>query len=144
MQKHSIVNKKWRLRNPLKVVAHIKVNNAIRTGKLIKKPCCQCGEMKSQAHHSDYNKPLDIKWLYSKCHGFEHRRPENKDNDYSKCKGTLIDVAGNKRHKDSMYFKHKESIIELINAGNSYRQVSITLGISHAQVYKIYNNSSYN
>lgn len=56
-------------------VRHI-TRYAIQMGKLIKKPCKNCGNLKSQAHHVDYSKPLKIKWLCSKCHGLEHRKYE--------------------------------------------------------------------
>ena len=31
-----------------------------RDGRLIRQPCEVCGEVKSQAHHGDYGKPLDV------------------------------------------------------------------------------------
>jgi hypothetical protein len=49
---------------------------AIARGKLVPKPCEVCGvvgEMSDgrnliQAHHDDYNKPLDVRWLCQKHH----------------------------------------------------------------------------
>jgi hypothetical protein len=35
---------------------------------LIRKPCEVCSNPKSQAHHDDYTKPLDIRWLCRKHH----------------------------------------------------------------------------
>ena len=65
-------NKEWRQRNPEKVRAHWAVSNAIRYGKLQRQPCEVCGETKSHAHHDDYNKPLDVKWLCHGCHWKRH------------------------------------------------------------------------
>lgn len=47
---------------------------ALQTGKLIKpKKCELCKEQKKvQAHHHDYSKPLDVKWLCSGCHNTMH------------------------------------------------------------------------
>jgi len=50
------------------------VYRAKQKGELIKPKtclCCDC-ERSLQAHHRDYNKPLDVMWLCSKCHGFIH------------------------------------------------------------------------
>ena len=53
---------KYRLLNPLAVKAVKKLNKAVKSGKIIRQPCIVCGE-KAQAHHPDYNKPLDVIWL---------------------------------------------------------------------------------
>ncbi len=61
--------------NPEKLAARHAVAYAIQTGALLRKPCEECGSIKTvHAHHADYSKPLDVKWLCSKCHGKEHRR----------------------------------------------------------------------
>lgn len=51
-----------------------KVRDAIKSGKLIKKSCEVCGNEKVQAHHDDYNKPLEIRWLCRRCHSEWHRK----------------------------------------------------------------------
>ncbi len=48
-------------------------NKAIKSGILIKMPCVSCGEYKSEAHHPDYSKPLEVVWLCRPCHNKEHR-----------------------------------------------------------------------
>ena len=58
----------WRKRNPNKYKAHVIVNNAIRDKKLFKEPCCECGKEDTHAHHDDYAKPLNIRWLCPACH----------------------------------------------------------------------------
>lgn len=70
----SRLSREWRLRNPEKYSAHIKVGNAIRCGLLLKKPCDICGEVRSHAHHEDYQKPLAVRWLCSAHHRAEHDR----------------------------------------------------------------------
>ena len=69
-RKKSVVSaqRKRRIVSPEKYKARNAVSNALRDGRL-KKECCQnCGNPKSQAHHDDYSKPLDVKWLCFKCH----------------------------------------------------------------------------
>lgn len=61
-----------RAKNPLKYKARTAVGNAVRDGRLIKGPCEVCGTTKRvQAHHHDYSKPLDVRWL---C--FQHHRED--------------------------------------------------------------------
>ena len=55
---------------PEKYKANNAVSAAIRDGRLIKQQCETCGE-KAEAHHDDYSKPLDVRWLCRKHH-LEH------------------------------------------------------------------------
>lgn len=63
---------KHRENNPEKYKARNAVNNAIRDKRLFRSPCRVCGNLKSQAHHHDYSKPLDVDWLCFKCHRTLH------------------------------------------------------------------------
>lgn len=59
---------------PEKYKARYECRQAIRSGKLIKQPCEVCGEAKVEAHHDDYSKPLDVRWLCKKHHSLHHRK----------------------------------------------------------------------
>ena len=65
---------KYRQRNSEKYKAHTLVRNAIRSGKLIKKDCEKCGREDTHAHHEDYARPLEVRWLCPPCHAEEHCR----------------------------------------------------------------------
>jgi predicted DNA-binding protein YlxM (UPF0122 family)/ribosomal protein S27AE len=64
------------------------VEAAVTKGLLIPKPCenCgSCGEMKDgrstvQAHHDNYAKPLEVRWLCQKCHHLHHRKEYEEAN----------------------------------------------------------------
>jgi len=60
--------RKRRKRFPGKNRARQTVNNAIRDGRLLKKPCEVCGEKKVEAHHQDYRSPLKVQWLCREHH----------------------------------------------------------------------------
>ena len=49
-------------------------NHAIRDGKLTRMPCEKCGELPSEAHHENYDKPLDVRWLCPRHHRDIHKR----------------------------------------------------------------------
>lgn len=59
-------------RYPERKAAVVAVGNAIRDGKLIRQPCEKCGE-RAQAHHDDYSKPLEVRWLCPSHHREHHR-----------------------------------------------------------------------
>jgi hypothetical protein len=45
---------------------------ALRIGQLIARPCERCGEARTQMHHEDYSRPLDVTWLCVACHARRH------------------------------------------------------------------------
>ncbi len=49
-----------------------KVYRAIKTGKMKRGVCESCGISNTQAHHDDYNKPLDVRWLCREHHENVH------------------------------------------------------------------------
>lgn len=48
--------------------ASVKINRAIRDGKISRKPCVICGKAKAEGHHQDYSKPYDVIWLCPEHH----------------------------------------------------------------------------
>jgi len=67
-----VYQKNRRLKDREKLKARAITAYAIRTGKLVRQPCVKCNNPKSQAHHHDYSRPLDVEWLCFKCHRLEH------------------------------------------------------------------------
>lgn len=48
------------------------LRDAVRQGKIKRQPCEVCGEPDAQGHHTDYSKPLEVRWLCAKHHREEH------------------------------------------------------------------------
>jgi len=70
-------------REPKKRKAHNAVNNALRDGKMTKKPCEVCGSSyKPHAHHDDYDKVYDVRWLCNEHHREWHRINGEAKNPY--------------------------------------------------------------
>ncbi len=56
--------------------ARVSVMEAVKKGELIRPKRCPCCNKKKlvQAHHTDYTKPLEVKWLCRGCHADEHKK----------------------------------------------------------------------
>jgi len=65
---------KWGQSNPEKRWAHMALRSAVRRGLVVQTACENCGAEKSEAHHPDYSRPMQVKWLCRPCHKAEHRR----------------------------------------------------------------------
>lgn len=66
--------KRHNSQHPEKYKARYRLRNAVRNGWLKKKPCETCGDPKAEAHHDDYSKPLNVRWLCLKHHREHHGR----------------------------------------------------------------------
>lgn len=71
-EKHRLERQRYRERHPEKHAAQSKVSDAIRRGKLVRQPCEVCGAESAEAHHDDYSKPLDVRWLCKEHHRLHH------------------------------------------------------------------------
>lgn len=63
----------WRRANPDRYRAHLAVQRALTGGALVKQPCEVCGvtegrDVRIDAHHDDYSRPLDVRWLCRQHH----------------------------------------------------------------------------
>ena len=64
----------YRKNNPAKARAHDLVSYAKKIGHLSPEPCQICGSTKNiHAHHDDYAKPLNVRWLCASHHKQWHR-----------------------------------------------------------------------
>jgi hypothetical protein len=65
-----------RAKSPQKSSARAAVQRAISAGRLARQPCEVCGsEVAIHAHHDDYSKPLEVRWL-CEPHHIEHHAQE--------------------------------------------------------------------
>lgn len=61
-----------RMLEPLKIKARSALRNAVKRGEIPKEICFLCEELKTEAHHLDYNYPLKVVWLCKKHHEDVH------------------------------------------------------------------------
>lgn len=73
--------KRWIAANPTKRLAHSAVSNALRDGRLVRPPSCSACESTGRlhAHHDNYAKPLEVRWLCEPCHTAHHVKARNLD-----------------------------------------------------------------
>lgn len=69
---------RYRGTNSVRANAHHITSAAIRDGKIKKKPCEVCGSLDVQAHHDDYSKPLEVRWLCVPHHNEHHVQERRK------------------------------------------------------------------
>lgn len=72
------LKKKYK-RDPLKEYARVAVAAAIKRKELTRLPCEKCGNEKSEGHHENYTKPLEVVWLCKKHHVERHVEMRRKD-----------------------------------------------------------------
>jgi ribosomal protein S27AE len=65
--------RRWQSLNLEKHNADNKVRYALKMGKMQREPCQGCGSNQAVAHHEDYSKPLDVKWVCEHCHKAVHK-----------------------------------------------------------------------
>lgn len=70
---HREQTKMWRMADKRRVKCHNAVARAIKSGELTRLPCSRCGEVKSLAHHENYDEPLNVVWLCQPCHKERHK-----------------------------------------------------------------------
>ncbi len=61
--------------------AHRAINEAVRSGGMVQQLCEICGAGRAVAHHDDYMKPYDVRWLCLTHHRLHHEYMK-KYNDY--------------------------------------------------------------
>ena len=72
--------REYRASDPIRRFAHDIVSEARRRGELTPCSCENCGSTnKTEAHHGDYSKPLDVQWLCRSCHMRLHGETRRKE-----------------------------------------------------------------
>ena len=77
-EKGKLNSRKWSDGNKEKRIAHGIVAYKVKIGEIVRCPCEVCGIEKSEAHHDDYEKPLEVRWLCRKHHAEHHK--QERDN----------------------------------------------------------------
>lgn len=68
MREHRPAHSELSAQERLKSNARAYANVYQTRGKLVRKPCSECGFAKAEKHHNDYRKPLQVQWVCRPCH----------------------------------------------------------------------------
>lgn len=68
---HTRAISKWKDAQSSRRAANVILGNAVKYGKVKKQPCWVCG-CDAEAHHPDYDRPLDVVWLCRLHHREAH------------------------------------------------------------------------
>jgi len=70
---HAKHQEAWKKRNPEKFEAHKILQRSVRKKLIEKTECFVCGDEKVEAHHADYDRPLDVIWMCRLHHRETHK-----------------------------------------------------------------------
>lgn len=108
-------NRRWRQANgyhherrsqkryPEKERARRLLQVAVYNGSIVRSPCEVCADTTSEAHHDDYTKPLDVRWLCRRHHTEVHRP-------YAPTSWNMVDPIARKR---SIRIKGRSSVAQI-------------------------------
>lgn len=141
--------RRYRQSHPEATRAHTRVNNAIRSGKLQKRPCEKCGCVKVHAHHDDYAQPLVVRWLCHDCHenlhhiSAEHRAARREELRKRKRPRRAVPIAVTDSAQAIRNKQRRDHAKLLRETGMEYRDIGIVLGVTKSQAFKLANEVSY-
>ena len=136
-ERHAELARAYRRRNPEKIKAQNILNYAIRKGEMSRSNCEGCGTgVRVHAHHYDYAKPLDVRWLCYKCHKANH--PVSDENKAVKFVGAKrAQLIGEQNPNAHLSDKAVIEIEHLLNLGLAQERIAAVYGVSQMTVSRI-------
>lgn len=141
--RHAELARAYRARNKEKTKAQNQVNYAIRKGFIERGGCEKCGtKSRVHAHHDDYDKPFEVRWLCYLCHKAEH--PVDDDDKSIKFLGaTRASVVGSESPRAKLDDELVLKIDAALSAGMSQQSIANAIGVSQSTVSKVKLRKSY-
>ena len=131
-ERHAELARAYRARNREKTRAQNQLNYALRMGRMQRLPCEKCGSSeKVHAHHHDYSKPFDVRWLCYLCHKAEH--PVSEADKKVKFKGAT-QARGERHGKAKLTGQQVRQIRALLNIGLSFAKIGRMFGVSSVTI----------
>lgn len=136
-ERHAELARAYRRRNPEKTKAQNQLNYAVRMGRIERQSCETCGsDEKIHAHHHDYSKPYDVRWLCFLCHKNEHPAPDGgrviKVGDYKPAR-----LYGSDNPNASLGVKEVREVRKMLELGISQEKIAKALDVHQGTISKI-------
>lgn len=141
-ERHAELARAYRSRNPEKTKAQNQLNYALRKGEISRKNCEVCGTSERvHAHHEDYTKPLEVKWLCYTCHKAAH--PVTSDNKVVKFeRAQKARLFGEKNPFCKLTDDNVKTVRHLLDLGFSQENIAVRFCVSQAQISRIKHSRS--
>ena len=136
-ERHAELARAYRERNKEKTKAQNLLNYAIRTGKIDRGVCEMCGTPdRVHAHHHDYSKPYDVRWLCFSCHKKSHPvDDEDKKIKFSGAKRPAC--SGEDNNFASLDNDSVLQIRKLLDIGLSQQKIAKAFGVAQSTISRV-------
>lgn len=136
-ERHAELARAYRKRNPEKTKAQNQLNYAVRMGRIKRGLCEGCGTCENvHAHHDDYSKPLDVRWLCYICHRKTH--PVGEKEKQIKFSGAKrANLHGESNPYSKLTEKDVKEIRALLKAGISQERIAYFYGVHQTKISSI-------
>lgn len=132
---------KWRDRHWDARLAHDAVLRAVARGDLTPRACEVCGAAAALAHHDDYERRLEVRWLCDRHHRLHHIDHPITHEVPAPPKTAPKERRPNRGKQFRRYLKPRA--IKLREEGYGYQFIAQELGISIGTAYKWCNTTTY-
>ena len=136
-ERHAELARAYRARNREKTLAQNRLNYAIRSGQMARGACEGCGtDQKVHAHHHDYTKPLDVRWLCFRCHKLSH--PVDDEDKAVKFSGaTKARLPGPSNQNAALGAADVRAIRKMLELGISQEKIGRAFGVTQVTISRI-------
>jgi hypothetical protein len=136
-ERHAELARAYRARNREKTRAQNQLNYAVRKGDVARQPCEVCGtDQKVHAHHHDYRKPLDVRWLCFQCHKNSHPvDDEDKEVKFSDARRARL--FGPDNPNAALSADDVRKIRQMLELGISQEKIGKAFGVTQVTISRL-------
>jgi hypothetical protein len=132
-----------------KAKARKAAQRAVALGTLVREPCEVCSTEEVDAHHEDYSKPLEVRWLCRAHHHDVHRGeragqgrpvrdlPEGAQELAAAMLEAEAAYQAASRRAETLRLERNRLVLEALAAGWTHAKISQVTGLSRGRISQI-------